>query len=133
MVLYITGFVIALVLAVLVIAWIAYCMFVREKHKSEFFHHNISDLQRRNQILNINEESAPEKKDMSVGVFVLPSRHKQKDEEYDKRPDYPESPVPVSHPSTDKLLEILNDGDADVHYRDGIYEVDSPAPYHSQV
>lgn len=111
-------------------------MFVREKHKSEFYHHNIADLKRRNYILNQADETVPEakqEKDISVGVFVLPSRHKQKDEKYDRRPDYPESPVPISLPSTEKLIEILNDGDSDIHYRDGIYEVDSPVRHDSEV
>ncbi|KAF9424879.1 hypothetical protein HW555_000180 [Spodoptera exigua] len=127
MTLYIIGFVIALVLAAFVIMWIAYCMFIRERHKSEFFHHNISDLQRKNYILDMeqNEDEVPSKKEMAVGVLVLPSRRKHKIEEYDKRPDYPESPPHISHHSTDKLIDILGDT-ADVHYKDGIYEVDSP-------
>ncbi|KAJ8714969.1 hypothetical protein PYW08_004950 [Mythimna loreyi] len=126
--LYILGFVAALILAALVIAWIAYCMFIRERPKSEFFHHNITDLQRRNYILDETVDEVPSKKEMAVGVFVLPSRHKQKIEEYDKRPDYPESPAhKISHNSTEKLVDMLEDS-LDVHYRDGIYEVDSRRP-----
>lgn len=112
--------------AALVIIWIAYCMFVRERHKSEFFHHNIADLQRRNHILDETVDEKPTKKEMAVGVFVLPSRHKQNIEEYDKRPDYPESPPHVSHHSTEKLIDMLDDN-IDVHYGDGIYEIDSHA------
>lgn len=113
----------------MVIAWIAYCMFVKEKHKSEFYHHNISDLQRRNEILGQVEETTPEKKDIGVGILVLPSRHKNNDDQFEKRPDYPESPIPISMPSTDKLIEILDEA----HYRDGIYEVDSSCERVSEV
>nr|XP_021190530.2 uncharacterized protein LOC110376390 [Helicoverpa armigera] len=128
------GFIVALVLAALVIIWIAYCMFVRERHKSEVFHHNIADIQHKNYVLQMEDEEPKKdvKKDLAVGVFVLPSRHKQKTETYDKRPDYPESPVHVTH-STDKLINILNDSADDLHYKDGIYEVDSHQPCHSDV
>uniref|UniRef100_A0A2A4IYG9 Uncharacterized protein n=1 Tax=Heliothis virescens TaxID=7102 RepID=A0A2A4IYG9_HELVI len=127
------GFIVALVLAALVIIWIAYCMFVRERHKSERFHHNIADIQHKNYVLSQMEDEVPVKKDLGVGVFVLPSRHKQKTEDYDKRPDYPESPVHVTHQSTDKLIHILNESADDLHYKDGIYEVDSHQPCHSEV
>lgn len=71
---------------------------------------------------------------MTAGVIFLPSRHRQTDD-YEKRPDYPESPAPIN-PSTDRLIEILDDNGVETvaHYKDGIYEVDSaPAAYHSDV
>lgn len=107
-------------------------MFVRERHKSEFYQYNISDLQHRAYQLSLEEEKKAEKKEITAGIFILPSRRKQKDEEYYKRPDYPESPVPRLDTSTDRLVDIFNDN-VDVHYRDGIIEVDSNAPYHSEV
>ncbi|CAB3227437.1 unnamed protein product [Arctia plantaginis] len=125
---YVAGFIVALILALLVIAWITYCMFVKEKHKSEFYHHNISDLQRRNEILGQVEETAPQEKEIDVGTLVLPSRHENKDEESEKRLNsllpsfclldihYPESTIHISTPITEKLMEILDDGDTDANY-----------------
>lgn len=113
-------------------------MFIRERHKSEYFHHNISDLQRRSHILSEdnssyskNEEEEPKKKEITAAVFVLPSRHKDQTK-FDKRPDYPESSAPFSHHSTSKLIDILDDSD-NMHYKDGIYEVDSCPPGDSEV
>lgn len=129
---YIAGFICAIVLALFVIAWIAYCMFIKERHKSELHQYNISDLQHRNYMLAQEQErhkTEKEAKEVSVGVFVLPSHHKQKDDDFNKRPDYPESPIHMTQPRTDKLIEILNEDD--FHYKDGIYEVD--AAYQSEV
>ncbi|KAG6454420.1 uncharacterized protein LOC115446270 [Manduca sexta] len=127
MTVYIAGFICALVLAALVLAWIAYCMFVRERHKSEVYQYSISDLQHRNYLMSQTPENEKkEEKELTVGYFVLPSR-KHKEEDYNNRPDYPESPVPISQPSTDKLIEILNE--EETHYKDGIYEVDSKVMY----
>lgn len=114
----------------LVVAWIAYCMFIRERHKSEYYHYNISDIRYKNQIMSLNQDEADVEKEMKVGVLILPSHKRQRDEEYGCRPDYPESPAPVS-PSTEKLIDVFNDGVE--AYKDGIYEVDSRAPYHSDV
>lgn len=111
------------------IIWIVWCMFFRERHKSELYQYDISDIRHRNCILAEEEANANKKeKEIYAGIFILPS-HKQKVEEYDKRPDYPESPPPKA----DKLIEIFDDNNAEVHYQDGIYEVDSSAPYHSDV
>ncbi|KAL0820553.1 hypothetical protein ABMA28_006401 [Loxostege sticticalis] len=127
---YIAGFICALVLAAIVVLWIAYCMFVRERHKSEFYHHNISDLQRRQCVLS-QEDDKVDKKEITAGIFILPSRRKHKDEDYVKRPDYPESPVHRMETGTDQLIEIFNDN-VDVHYKDGIIDPDCN-PYHSEV
>lgn len=131
---YIAGLICALVLAALVVIWIAYCMFVRERHKSEYYQYNISDLQHRQfeQTMEQDKMEKVETKGITAGIFILPSRHKQKDE-YDMRPDYPESPVHKMDTGTDKLIEIFNDNTADIHYKDGIVEVDSNAAYHSDV
>lgn len=124
--------------AVIVIAWIAYCLFVRERHKSELYQYDIGDLKIRNQLNSLSDEHVDREKEKEVtaGVIFLPSRHRQIDD-YEKRPDYPESSASMN-PSTDRLIEILNDSDDGVetaaHYKDGIYEVDmAPAPYHSDV
>lgn len=109
-------------------------MFIRERHKSESYQYNISDLQHKNYLLTLQQDDLVEKeaKEVTAGVLILSSR-KHKDE-YEKRPDYPESPSPVS-PSQDKLIEILNDTGVETEacYRDGIYEVDRSALYHSDV
>lgn len=108
-------------------------MFIRERHKSESYQYNISDLQHRNNMLAQQQQekrkTEKEAKAVSVGVFVLPSRHKQKNDDINARPDYPESPIHMTQPSIDKLIEILNEDD--LHYKDGIYEVD--AVHHSEV
>ncbi|XP_053614663.1 uncharacterized protein LOC128677674 [Plodia interpunctella] len=134
----IAGFICAVVLAALVVAWIAYCMFVRERHKSEYHQYDISDLQRRQcatgESADVNKsmtEVKEEKAGIRAGIFILPSRHKHNDEDYDKRPDYPESPAPRMV-GTDRLIEILNDS-VEVHNKEGIYEVDSGVPYQSEV
>ncbi|KAI5643010.1 hypothetical protein NE865_05051 [Phthorimaea operculella] len=117
-------------------------MFCRERHKSELYQYDISDIRHRNYQLAQEQEAReaeakdPEyKKTITAGVFILPSRHKQKDDAYQKRPDYPESPPPNLQAGADKLVDIFNDGvaDADVHYKDGIYEIDSKSQYHSDV
>ncbi|XP_049877100.1 uncharacterized protein LOC126374479 [Pectinophora gossypiella] len=134
---HIAGFICALVLAAFVVAWITYCMFFRERHKSEHHQYNISDLRHKNYQLAQEQETkeVPPKKELVAGVFILPSRHKHKDEDYEKRPDYPESPPPALQAGADQLVEIFNDSvaDADVHYKDGIFEIDSNAQYHSDV
>lgn len=108
-------------------------MFVRERHKSEYYQYNICDLQRREGQLAEITDSRPdikEEKGITAGIFILPSRHKHKNEGYDRRPDYPESPPRMV--GTEQLIEIVSDA-VDDHYKDGIYEVDSSAPYHSEV
>ncbi|KOB74982.1 tRNA 5-methylaminomethyl-2-thiouridine biosynthesis bifunctional protein MnmC [Operophtera brumata] len=125
MVVYIAGFICALVLAGIVVAWIAYCMFIRERHKSEYYQYNISDLKHKNDLLSLNHDDV--EKEITAGVLILPSRHRQRDEEYGNRPDYPESPAPVS-PSTEKLIDVFSDKAVEAYYKDGIYEVDSSAP-----
>ncbi|XP_013187541.2 uncharacterized protein LOC106132632 [Amyelois transitella] len=131
----IAGFICAVVLAALVIAWIAYCMFVRERHKSEFYQYDINDLQRTkctpSEATVGKEEVKEEKSGIRAGIFILPSRHRHKDEDYEKRPDYPESPAPRMV-GTDNLIEILNDS-VEVHNKGDIYEVDGSTPYHSEV
>ncbi|RVE43735.1 hypothetical protein evm_011584 [Chilo suppressalis] len=133
----IAGFIVALVLAALVVLWIAYCMFVRERHKSEFYHYNISDLHHRQFEQTAEKEQEKEKKapGITAGIFILPSRRKQKDD-YVQRPDYPETPQQMDT-GTDKLIEIFNENTADVHFRDGIMDSDpnmcSNAAYHSDV
>ncbi|XP_004922377.1 uncharacterized protein LOC101744206 [Bombyx mori] len=129
---YIGGFICALVLAALVIVWIAYCMFIRERAKSEDLQYTISDIQHRNYLFSQEQETPVKEKKLTAGIFVLPSRHKQTEDDYRNRPDYPESPLPISQPSTDKLIEILNE-DPNVHYMDGICEDSSRTPYHSDV
>lgn len=113
--------------AALVLIWIAYCMFVRERHKSECYQYNIADLERRREILSaVNEAPTETKKEITAGVFILPSLRKPKNEGYYNRPDYPESPPPMSHPSTDRLINILDGEDHGchtAHYSDGICEV----------
>ncbi|XP_063366731.1 uncharacterized protein LOC134655211 [Cydia amplana] len=138
---YFAGLICALVLAAFMVVWLAYCMFVRERHKDEH-HYNISDIIKRNTILSELEacETTEEKKSgLVAGVFILPSRHKHKEKEkedkdyYDKRPDYPESPVPLQL-STEKLVELLNDGEKDDDfYKDGTLEIGSNATYISDV
>lgn len=114
------------------IAWIAYCMFIRERHKSELYQYTISDLQHKNHLLSMNLTTEDDVvKEIKAGILILPSRHKQKDEEYGMRPDYPESPAPVS-PSTKKLIDVFNEG-VEEYYKDGIYEVDNSALCHSDV
>lgn len=114
----------------LVVAWIAYCMFIRERHKSEYYQYNISDLKHKNHLLSLNQDDV--EKEITAGVLILPSRQRRRDEEYDKRPDYPESVAPVS-PSTEKLIDVFSDNGVETCFMDGIYEVDSSARYHSDV
>lgn len=77
-------------------------------------------------------EEKKEKEVVTAGFFYLPSRHKHKEDAYVKRPDYPEGPISLTSPSTEKLIDMLNES-ADVHYKDGIYEVDSRVTFHSDV
>ncbi|XP_072942932.1 uncharacterized protein [Epargyreus clarus] len=104
----IAGFIAAIVLALFVIAWITYCMFFKERHKSESYQYDISDLRKRNYELAQEQEEQVKTKEIAAGIFILPSRQKHKDE-YDKRPDYPESPAPRLEPKTDKLIEIFEE------------------------
>lgn len=83
-------------------------MFFKERHKSESYQYDISDLRRRNYELAQEQEEQVKTKEITAGIFILPSRQKQKDE-YDKRPDYPESPAPRLEPRTDKLIEIFEE------------------------
>ncbi|XP_059060822.1 uncharacterized protein LOC131853798 [Achroia grisella] len=129
------GFICAVILAVLVLLWIAYCMFVRERPKAEFYQYNICDLQRRQQILSDLSGDNTETKEVTAGIFILPPRNKNIDDGYEKRPDYPESPPHRMEVSTDKLVEICNESSvgADVHHKGGIDQVDKTISYHSEV
>jgi hypothetical protein len=101
-------------------------MFIRERHKPEYLQYNISDLQHRQYQLSLEQGKEVEKTEIKAGVFILPSRHRrQKDDDYDKRPDYPESPVHKMDSSKDNLIDIFNDKSVDLHYRDGIVEIES--------
>lgn len=111
----------------LVVIWIAYCMFCRERHKSELHQYNISDIRHKLEI----EAQQEEKKQtgLSAGIFILP-RIKTKNDEYDKRPDYPESPAPIVQTGPEELIKMFNEGakSADVNL-----EIDSNSQYHSDV
>lgn len=78
-------------------------------------------------------ESNVKKKHFPAGIFILPSKHNQKDDYERKRPDYPESPPPLALPNVGKLVEVLDNDSSDVEYKDGILEIDSNAKYHSEV
>ncbi|KAI8420216.1 hypothetical protein MSG28_008761 [Choristoneura fumiferana] len=132
---YIAGFIAAIVLSALLVLWLIYCMFVRERHKRHA-HYSIGDIIKRNQELELqaNAEITPEKKSgLSAGIFILPTRHRHKDDyDYEKRPDYPESRVPMPlQLSTDKLVEFCDDNDD--FYKDGTLEIGSNATYISDV
>ncbi|KAM3963286.1 uncharacterized protein ACR2FA_002650 [Aphomia sociella] len=134
----VAGFICAVVVAVLVIAWIAYCMFVKERPKSEFYQYNICDLQRRNQVLSEPCDDTTEKtsKEITAGIFILPSLHKNKDDDYKKRPDYPESSASrLKVQGTDNLIEIFDESSsgADAQHKHDIYEVDGRFPNDSEV
>ncbi|KPJ05769.1 PREDICTED: uncharacterized protein LOC106114050 [Papilio xuthus] len=112
---FIVGFICAIILAIVLIVWLAYYMFCRERHKPEHFQYSIEDLRIRNiEIAQDQDEGV--KKQVTAGIFLMPSRH-HIDNDYISRPDYPESPAPQLQPKTEKLIDILNDGpvDADVH------------------
>lgn len=108
-------------------------MFCRERHKPEHYQYDISDLKHRNLEIAQEHETKAKKKPLAAGIFVLPSRHKQKDDYERKRPDYPESPPPIQLPSVGKLVEVLDNDSSDLEYKDGILEIDSNAQYHSEV
>ncbi|CAH2266994.1 uncharacterized protein LOC120633181 [Pararge aegeria] len=128
---YIIGLICAFVLAAFVIAWITYCMFCKERHKSESYQYNISDLRRRNyEIAQEQMEESPDTKEVTAGIFIMPSRHKE-DYSYDKRPDYPEGTLANLQPRTDKLIEIIDSPDAE---RKCVgFDLNSTVPYHSDV
>lgn len=90
-------------------------MFCRERHKPEHYQYSIEDLRIRN-IEIAQEQDDCVKKEMTAGIFVMPSRHHH-DNDYVSRPDYPESPAPQLQPRTEKLIDILNDSpvDGDIH------------------
>lgn len=111
-------------------------MFVRERHRSHP-HYSIGDIIKKNQELELerNAEITPEKKTgLSAGIFILPTRHRHKDDnDYEKRPDYPEGRVPMSlELSTEKLVEFCDDRTNDF-YNDGTLEIGSNATYISDV
>lgn len=106
-------------------------MFCRERHKAEHLQYDISDLKHKNLEIAQEQETKKKKKPLGAGIFVLPSRHKHKDDYQRKRPDYPESPPPLE-PSA-KLVDILDNDSSDLEYKDGILEIDSKAQYHSEV
>ncbi|CAH2089590.1 unnamed protein product [Euphydryas editha] len=131
---YIIGFICTLILAAFLIAWIAYCMFCRERHKSENYQYDISDLRRKNYEL-AQEQQESNTKEITAGIFIMPSRHKQKeDNSYNKRPDYPEGPVANMQPRTDKLIEIFNEDTQDVENRKSVgFDIDSDVKFFSDV
>ncbi|XP_050352508.1 uncharacterized protein LOC126774898 [Nymphalis io] len=131
---YIVGFIFALILSAFLIAWIAYCMFCKERHKSEHYQYNVSDLRRKNYEI-AQEQQECNTKEVTAGIFMMPSRHKQKEEyTYDKRPDYPEGIVMNPQPRTDKLIEIFNDSPQDTEMRKCVeFDIDSNVRYHSDV
>ncbi|XP_045452451.1 uncharacterized protein LOC123661537 isoform X1 [Melitaea cinxia] len=131
---YIVGFVCTLILAGFLIAWIAFCMFCRERHKPERYQYDISDLRRKNFEL-AQEQKESNTKEITAGIFILPSRHKQKDDNsYNKRPDYPEGPVTNLQPRTDKLIEIFNENSPDVEPIKNVgFDIDSDIRFHSDV
>lgn len=102
-------------------------MFCRERHKSELHQYNISDIRHKLEI----EAQQEEKKQtgLSAGIFILP-RIKTKHDEYDKRPDYPESPAPIVQTGPEELIKMFTEGakSADVNL-----EIDSNSQYHSDV
>lgn len=109
-------------------------MFFKERHKSESYQYDISDLRRRNYELAQEREEQVKVKEITAGIFMLPSRQKHKDE-YDKRPDYPESPAPKLEPRTDQLIEIFNESPSPTYSDVGKcvgFQLDSGA-YHSDV
>ncbi|XP_011568443.3 uncharacterized protein LOC105398088 [Plutella xylostella] len=129
------GLICAIILAVFVVIWITYCMFCRERHKSELYQYNISDLLHKNQIEAQNLEEKKES-GLAAGIFILPSRHKQADDEYEKRPDYPESPVSALRPGPDDLVKILDDSDkpdCDARNYVTLDNIGSNSQYHSEV
>lgn len=107
-------------------------MFCRERHKSEYHQYDIADLKKRNLEIAQDQESKAKKKQLAAGIFILPTKHKQKDDYERKRPDYPESPPPLALP-VGKLVEVLDNESSDVEYKDGILEIDSNSQYHSEV
>ncbi|XP_047536090.1 uncharacterized protein LOC125070322 [Vanessa atalanta] len=131
---YIAGFIFALILSAFLIAWIAYCMFCKERHKSEHYQYSVSDLRRKNYEI-AQEQQESNTKEVTAGIFMVPSRHKQKEDyTYDKRPDYPEGTVMNLQPRTDKLIEIFNDTPQDVEMRKCVeFDIDSNVRYHSDV
>ncbi|CAH0713305.1 unnamed protein product, partial [Brenthis ino] len=133
MTIYIIGFICALILSAFLIGWIAYCMFCKERHKSESYQYNISDLRRLNYEF-AQEQQENNTKEVTAGIFILPSRHKQKEDlTYTKRPDYPESTVTNLQPTTDKLIEIINESPDENRKCVGFDVIDSDVPYHSEV
>ncbi|CAF4808050.1 unnamed protein product [Pieris macdunnoughi] len=123
---FLTAFICAIVLAVIVIIFIAYCMFCNERHKSERFQFDITDIRRTN--IEIAQKHEQKTKEVS-GVFVLARKKHREDYSYHKRPDYPEGPVTIIEPRTDKLIEILNDSGSESR---NCVEFDD-VPYHSEV
>ncbi|XP_045777535.1 uncharacterized protein LOC123875640 [Maniola jurtina] len=132
---YIIGLICAMILAAFVIAWITFCMFCKERHKSESYQYNISDLRRKNYEIaqeQMEENSAKEYKEVTAGIFIMPSRHKE-DYSYEKRPDYPEGTLADLQPRTDKLIEIISDSPTDAEHKSVGFDLDSSVPYHSDV
>lgn len=110
-------------------------MFCKERHKSENYQYNISDIRRLNYEL-AQEQQENNTKEVTAGIFMLPSRHKQKEDfTYAKRPDYPEGTVTNLQPKTDNLIEIFNESPDDKENRKcvGFDVIDSDVPYHSEV
>lgn len=124
----------------LVLAWITYCMFFKEKPKSELNHYDISDIQCKNQQILQEPVVGKKKRELMAGIFILPGRraHHKKDTYYDKRPDYPESPVPALQTGADDLVKVFNDctleaGATVTDNKEYCYEIDSGSQYHSDV
>lgn len=100
---------------------------------SEFHQYDLADLKQRNLEIAQEQESKVKKKHLAAGIFILPSKHKEKNDYERKRPDYPESPPPLALPNVGKLVEVFDNDTSDMEYKDGILEIDSKAQYHSEV
>ncbi|XP_041984362.1 uncharacterized protein LOC121736950 [Aricia agestis] len=120
---FIIGFICSLILAALIVIWIIYCMFFKEKPKSEAYQFSISDLRRKNYEIAQEQEVTNEKvKEVTAGIFILPSKKKHDNiESYiDKRPDYPEGTIGNIQPRMDNLIEIFDDSTLEADKRCGL-------------
>ncbi|CAG4947307.1 unnamed protein product [Colias eurytheme] len=131
---FLAGFITALVLAIIVIIFIAYCMFCKERHKSERFQYDISDIRQKNIEIAQEQEQETKTKEVTAGIFILPRKRHKEDYTYQKRPDYPEGPVSKIEPKTDKLIDILNENSPGTESRKCVeFDLDPDVPYHSDV
>ncbi|VVD02095.1 unnamed protein product [Leptidea sinapis] len=129
---FIAGFICALLLAAVIVLFIAYCMFCKERHKSERFQYDITDTRLSN--YEVAQEKNKGNKEVA-GVFVLARKSHKQDYSYSKRPDYPEGPVGVQPGmETSRLIEIVSDSSPDTDKRKCVdFNLDPDVPYHSEV